>query len=490
MAFFFSAACGGAAFLLLLLHALGWLWFPVQHDYGEGYVLQLMDAAAHGAPLYRDVSQYPWFACLYAPLYIRLGAALMPWLGQGYVAGRLLSLVAAAGTVAVVAWAAGRRGGRVAAGVSVAVLTCSPLLIYCSALCRVDVLAVFFEVAALALVDGLLLRSGEAGSRRLGGAVAAGVMFGLALWTKQSYVLGAAAALLVLMRSRLWREAAALCGALAICLLVPFAFIDRGEAGQMLWLLFRCQALAWNGDLAWLWARAYLPTIIAAGMIAGWFIVGARGFRSAPLWVVYLGLSSLTLLNLGRVGVYYNHLLPLQVAVSMVCGLSVAEAFGADGARRTRLVLGSALVVQLVGGALQALPPTLAPLYAYAGDARVVLGGKVGDNVRRASEELEQLRAALDRFPGPIIAENLGAPVQMGRPAALCDPSSLFAMAEKGLWDEGQFIDMVKQKRFSAIVLQRLDVAHIRFSSAAMRAMLEAYRPAFQLHEEWVLVPR
>ena len=99
-----ALALGLAAYLIYFVaHAWLMLNFPFPLDYGEGPLLAQADLLRGGLPfwrLYADPALPPYAIVNYPPLYLLLTAALSPLVGGALAAGRLLSLLAAAGCVA------------------------------------------------------------------------------------------------------------------------------------------------------------------------------------------------------------------------------------------------------------------------------------------------------------------------------------------------------------------------------------------------------
>lgn len=467
--------------LLALAHGVAMIRFPLQIDYAEGAVLQLTEALAHGRGLYRDPQQYPWQVSPYTPLFMGAAALLLDPCGGGFASGRLLALVCALLCAALVARAASRRGGRVAGWSALTVFAVSPLFVGWAALDRVDFMPLTFELAALGVVDGLL--ACEPRRPRLA-AVAAGLLFALAFWSKQSYALGFMAAVAVLLARGACGRAMAIAAVTGLGIAIPFAVLDRASGGHMLDLVFRFNAMPWDAHRTWLWVSGYAQTVPLALPVAALAAIALR--RRAPLWGVYFALTLLTLVGAGRVGAYYNHFLPLHAAAAILCGLGTAAALPGH-----RWLVGAVLLAQVVMGFFAGLAPTIdAPSFVLVHELPAALDGRILARIRQADQGVEDARALLTRYPGPILAENLGLPVLVGRPAMACDPITLFTLAEMGRWKEDELQAMLRERCVAVVLLQELSERNPRFPPRILSLIQANYTPRFRLGGDYVLLPR
>jgi hypothetical protein len=472
---------GALAFALVVfvVYGLAMVSWPWQVDYGEGVVLQLTATLSDGQALYRDPAAYPWQVDPYAPLYMGVCAALRPLMGLTLAAGRLVSWLAALGTLLCLSLVAFRHGGRRGALLAAVLFICSPLTVGWAPMYRVDFLGLFFDVAALTVVDAALAKSDATR-----GWLWAGPLFALAFFTKQTFVLGAGAACATLLLRAGRRPAALFAAWTAAWIAVPFITIDVATRGRLFTSLFTDNVMPWSWGRAWPWFSQYLYAAILPLLAV---IVARRG---PLLWTVYLGLTSLTLVGVGRVGAYFNHFLPFHAALALTAGLALAALLeGREGAARWAVVVLAA--VQIVGfGIFGELKPTLFPLAALARQVVSAADGTLGARISAARRELGEGIATLDRYPGDVVAENMALPVMAGRLPVLCDPSTLFAMALSGRWSEAAFVDAVRAHRFGVILLQVSGPGNLRFSAAALEAIAENYVEATRVGGDHLLVPK
>ena len=175
--------------------------FPYAFDYGEGVVWQQMRniMAGHG---YTPISVYPAIAYEYPPLFHLVSAATARVLGMDELyAGRLVSLVCTIISAVLVGLLTARavpgpdRRVKVGAAVFAALAFASlPLLDTWALLMRIDMLACAITLTAM-------LAAARA-PWSLRAAIAAGILFAAALYTRQTALPAPAAAFVILLLAR------------------------------------------------------------------------------------------------------------------------------------------------------------------------------------------------------------------------------------------------------------------------------------------------
>jgi len=467
---------GLLAALVALVHGVLMVLYPLQLDYAEGVVLQLTDLLRRGEPIYRDPQQFPWLVSPYAPLFPATAALL----GGGFAAGRALALLCAVGCAVLVGCAAGRRAGWGAGLTAATVFVASPLFLNWAPLDRVDLLGLLFDLGGLYWVERTLLRESPSAVGERGSIAVAAVLFALAFWSKQTFVLGlVAASLAVGLKCR--RAGLGLLAAGVIAMAVPFVFLNRD--GRLADIFFRFNAMPWSADTTRLWTVEWLRTMVVALPISAVFL--ARAWRECPAWAIYFVLALLSVPGVGRVGAWYNYFLPLQAATAVVCGLAWSAA---APWRPMRDVL---LLAQVALGVLLWLPPTMPSVADVArGEVPALWTGGATRWLSEGKRDAAAYEALLKTHPGPVLAENLGNLVVAGRPAALCDPITLFTLSEMGLWDESELMRAIEERRFAAVFIQEPSPRNLRFPSRAIVLILKHYQPAARIGPDWVLLPR
>src|SRR5947207_1960586 len=178
--------------MYLVLFALGAadrLVRPVEEfTYGESWLLDGARQVARGEGLYAAADQLPLMHIAYTPLYYAIVGGLLHVFGDnGYTVGRWVSLLATLIGALALVWSLRRLSGRwwvglLGAGVF---LTQNLTLLLWAPLHRVDPLALAFTLVGLALFTA-------------GRTSAAAVLFVLAFFTKQTFVVAPVAAAIAL----------------------------------------------------------------------------------------------------------------------------------------------------------------------------------------------------------------------------------------------------------------------------------------------------
>ncbi len=367
--------------------------FPFPLERIEGAMLQEVRRVALGQALYVAPS-LEYVPLLYGPVYVYVSAGVAALTGVSLLPLRIVSLVSALGSTALVyrlvsSDARGRFGGVLAAALFLGTTQLTPTDRFPA---RVDALC-------LLLVLGAVYAAGRADSQPKSApqlSATCGVLIGLAIVTKQTAVL-VAVPLLVLglahPRARLLPYAAATGGTLAaatLALLVSSA----GWAGFYLVDLPRNHRLDWS-MLASLWTDYLLVhavVALAVGLI-GLVVRARRGERGAVGFyaLVTTGLVGMSWVGVVNPGGGVNSLPPAYAGVAMLFGLGVPAIAALAQARLPEsraLPIGLFLAAALALGMLEYSADQPAPLRANA----------------RAGQRLVDAIAAL---PGPVFAPDV-----------------------------------------------------------------------------------
>jgi hypothetical protein len=390
--------------------------------YGEG-------AVAHAAILTRTLAAYAdaggsaFTAANYPPLYFLLASV-----GDPFVTGRLLSVIATLAIAGLVAWRA-REGGRVvAAALALGWLALSPVAIWGPALKP--------DLVALALTVGGVL----ALERRRPGLAA--VLLVAATLTKPTAIVPAIALLVWVA----WRDRALLRGFLtrgaAAAAVAAVALVPVGYAG--LWR----HVVSWNA-LPWSAESALLLAIIGVVILAA--LVGAalvsRGFRGpiaayavAALAVVALG---------GREGATINYLLDLAAAGSLA--LAAAAPVLARAPFYPIVAIANLLLAALLLDPLGLVPGRTATTGAWGDPARVASA-----RADLASDDL-------------VLAEDSGVLLATGHRVVVDDLFLWSRLVARGAIDPSALLADVEAARFTAVVTE-VELAQLASAPAYERS--------------------
>lgn len=453
--------------------ALGW---PFELDYGEGIVWQQMLNMVAGRG-YAPLGVFPAIVYHYPPVYHLLTAAAAAVTGaDALVAGRLVSLVsglasaALIGRLSVVAGGVTGRAALIGAGFAGLAFLGSPTVLFWSTLMRVDLLACALTLAGLCLTASSL-----AGRPRLGWAALA---FALAVYTKQTAVLGPAAAFTVLWLARprsAWTFLALSAG-MGLAALAALTFATDGEFLRhvLIYNVNRFDPDRWRMVAAFVLTQLF-PLALAALMVAAawrrlrpsaWRELRAR-LAAEPadaallLALAYLALRIATLPLILKSGSNFNYLIDLYAAACVFVGLGVRRVADA--------VVGGGpwprpLVVALV----------LAGLPAHGLTSGVANGSALHPALLADRQELvERIRAA-DK---PVIADSMALIIRAGKPV-LFESAITAELSHAGLYDQPALIRMVERRAFAFFVFDGgpgTPAFAGRYSPALAAAIARAY---------------
>jgi hypothetical protein len=394
--------------------------------YGEG-------AVAHAAILTRTLAVYTdtggsaFTAANYPPLYFLLASV-----GDPFVTGRALSVLATLCVAGLVAWRA--RPGTVpivAAALGLGWLALSPVAIWGP--------AVKPDLVALALTVGAVL----ALERRRPGLAA--VLLVLAMVTKPT-ALAPAIALLVWIA---WRDRALLRGfvvAGAVALAATAVALVLFGYGDLWRHLVTWNALPWTVESALL--LAVIGIVVLAALLGAALV--SRGF-SGP--IAAYGIAALAIVALGgREGATINYLLDLAAAGSL------ALAAAAPAIARTPFYP----IVAIVNLALAAL--LLDPLGLVPG--RTATTGAWGDPARISSARADLASDDL------VLAEDSGILLATGHRVVVDDLFLWSRLVARGALDPSALLADVEAARFTAVVSE-VELAQLGAAPAYERSRWE-----------------
>ena len=353
-----ALALGLAAYLIYFVaHAWLMLNFPFPLDYGEGPLLAQADLLRGGLPfwrLYADPALPPYAIVNYPPLYLLLTAALSPLVGGALAAGRLLSLLAAAGCVAALYQLAdggrrrvdGRRGFQLSyfsfhiSAFAPLLLLTVPIVREWSALMRVDMLGLclgLWGLVTLQMADGRWQIGRRSATLP---ALLSGVLFLACLFTKPSLIAGPGAGCLWLgwlalraeasQRRAAWAAALGLWATLGLGGVLLLALLQRASGGWFVLHVVTANANRWDLGLALgFWQQQLAlrwPLFAAAAVAALWLRSQPPAPNTQPLALLYTLLGGLAAIGVGKVGAYNNYFLELYAGLIWLIALPRTQA--------------------------------------------------------------------------------------------------------------------------------------------------------------------
>lgn len=433
------------------VNAVLYLWWvtaavtiPYQFNYVEGFILYF---AAEPSTMYQPITSPPYFTVSYPPLYMYLVATSSRVVGDSFLAGRLLTILAAVSTAVFIAKiVAHRGGGRIAAGIAGMLFVLSPVVYALYGLyIKPDMLAVGFGVAALywyVTTDG---------SRLLVGCT---VLSLLALYTKQTaFAAPATIALSLALRGEL-RQAVTFAGVLGGTGLALLWGLNQHTSGQAwLHLVTYNQHAYLPGqavELLGQFAALHFPLLL----LVGYLYRRDSGFEPCPQLyrdaTIFLVLGGLITLFSGKAGSSMNFMLELLAALALFAGIAVAKLEWPS--LRTQLsrqpdsgrVVTTAVVVLLLLSAQMGL-------YAVGG-----LALTTGTFVKQQGpfEGVREADSSIDwqTVDGPILSEDAGLLVRHEQ-SVTYEPFNMRQLSEQGTWSEAPVLSNIRSQRYEYVIL-------------------------------------
>lgn len=449
----------GLAFVLLLLatvqhvhHAWRVITFPYDLDNGEAFVLNQAVMIARGTSPWTPIDEEPYLVSNFAPLYQTLLAVPVRFGQLSFAWGRSLSALATFASALLVLLIVRRLHGAGVAPAVAALLFLSSKFVYdWTALHRTDALALALSLGGLyAVVRGARLPW-------------AGLLFALALLTRQTSVFAPAAAFTWLALRGRGGDALRLASVAFGVPVFAYAALGALTGGEFLRHAFLYNVQPWSLALMrtflehWVW---YHPAFLAIGLLfAAWRISEPK----AELPAVYLAFGAASFFLGGRLGAASNYMFDLVAALAIVAGGVAAWALQAPASagRVARWLLFANLSVQALVSHLAFRSYDVVP----TPDA---------DDVQRA-REVGALVAGVD---GELLAEDAGWLLLNGRPVTF-EPYMMSRLADEGAWDPAPILRKIAGREY-AMVLLNFDVQEersVRFHPGISDAIRANYRP-------------
>jgi len=414
-----------------VLHAAGPLRSPWSRDYGEGTVLDMAQRLAAGRSYFVSLEDYPYLLGNYPPVFVGLTALAQRALGPTLWAPRLLAFLSTLGALLVVFLVLSRLLASRRQALAFTALGVLPWFVTTwAALARVDTLAIFLSLAALAVV----VRRGVTAA-----AWPALPLGWLAFFTKHNALLAPAAVLLDLAVSRDRRLPRVLVW-WAVPLAVMFAGLVAVTGGGAWQHLVTWTAIA---DYEWdRMAEAYrqfavlaspLLLLIAAALVAARSAVLAYPGR---LLLLYFAVNVAALSTIAKAGAAQNYFIEPWLATVLAAAVALralGQRFPAVGGWWPAVLLAAAAVAN----------------YAYPSLDRMPAALRRPEN----AEELVALTRLVRETPGPVLSENMAVLVLEGRPVLL-DAWGMEMLARRGVFRPGRLVQDCEAGRFPLVVVE------------------------------------
>ncbi|MBE2182347.1 MAG: glycosyltransferase family 39 protein [Anaerolineae bacterium] len=465
----------GRALVLLFQQSISAISFPYQLNYGEGPLLDQTVRLTHGISLYRlDVP--PYTIENYPPVFMLAQAPWVSAFGPSYYYGRITSLI----SILVSALFLGLTAhtitrSRVAALVSAVLLPAFPYVFHWSALARIDSLALAFSLVGLWIAVRW--------PKSTWAAFWAALMLGLAVYTRQTYLLAAPLAAFTYR----WAvggatpafKFAVMLGGLVVGL---FAVLLVATEGGFWFHLVTANVNALDGSLISIYAdevaRALTVLLVMAliYLLGGW--INARSRRAWWLVAPYLLGGLAVALTIAKIGSDVNYLYELCAALCLTAGAFIAWCGRLSAVRAAAIVIIAVQVAAMQDISEQKYAPI------------------ISERIDRRPEMDSLLQLVNDETRTIIADEAMGLLPLVGKPI-LFQPFEMSQLAAAGLWDETDFLTQLAQGSYPVVLIynpyRNPNLRFERWTPAMLSVINSSHRLATQRAETsvyWYNDPR
>jgi hypothetical protein len=413
-------------------HAARIILFPFSVDYGEGFLLGQGKNLAAFEGIYDPIDASPWLVSNYPPLYPMVVAMGVKLFGTQFYFGRVVSLAG----VLVAGFCLYRMTllqtmSRLAAWIAMLAWFASYPIYDWGTHHRVDSLGIGLEALGLLF----LLRR-----ERLKMAAA---FFLLALFTRQTILMGPLAGYFFLRRMDGPRAAAKWLGGLLFVGAALFGAISLLTQGEFFRHLVVYNANEYNLKDVWrMFHGAVMSPMQFPTLFAIYYLVRTSVSGKWDLPSLCIPFSALSLFFAGKLGSATNYLFELAFASSWAIGMVLAEGrFSIPQSNPVRLF------APLILGVGVLFPLHVPHLY---GQWEIYDWG--GTPISSSAVLSEELSARLSEIPPPVLSQDSGMALLSGQ-EVLWQPFVMTQLAKDGVWDPAPLYASIRAKKYSALVL-------------------------------------
>jgi hypothetical protein len=474
-------------FIVYLRYAVTAVRYPFELFNAEGIVWQ-QAMLIPGARMYGDINHYPFIVFHYPPVYHLVVRAVAALGIDQLIAGRSVSLVAALVIGALAASLAFRvtriEAGRLAslAGAATAGLTffCFYPVVMCSPLMRVDMLAI-----ALSFL-GVWCATGPANRPWL--VYVAMALFVLAAFTKQTCIIAPLATMAIMALVSPKRALKVCCFGLllgsAALLIMTWATNGGFLRHIVLYNVNRFSLSLAAQAIFEQSAHAVFVLLAIVSVLTGWKqfaferswtnlgsfrrdLASNDALRLIAVLTLYLGISTLMLVTLGKSGAGMNYFVEWMGVLSVLIGTLLAAVVKHQMVKteqgHARLAIGFSLLLPMV------LLVQVVRLPASRGFDFSNL-----TQLRQLDDLVVRIRGAAK----PVLSDDMVLLMKAGKEVPM-EPAIFTELGSTGQWDEQQIISLIEAHHFAFVITQEDNT----FSPGVAHAVETAY-PRIEEHAE------
>lgn len=472
------------ATIAYLDYAAAYVVFPGNQDYGEGPILFQIEWLREHGTIYLPIAEPPYAVSNYPPVFHYTTWLMTNLVPDSLMAGRLVSFIAGLVSAALIFTLVYRLTGCSHARVSRAFGGCLAALFFLShysvtlwsVMARVDMLAL-----ALGLLGMLVFELARLHQSRLL-ACLSGLIFVLAVYTKQNMVGAAAAALL----TALLFDRRLLLAALAASIptgLIAMALLQATSGGEFLlhafyyninefrWSLIAPLSMAFAAlnpieILILVFGSAYLLVRWRQRTLAQRSAANAGSDFPLVLFSIFAVFGMLSAVTSLKEGAAANYYLEFQAAGSLLLGLVATRIIRLMNERQSDPHYWRYRAAAILGLGMLAWQTIYGWESKYRPPYEIIV-----PNMERVAELARTLE-------GPVISEDMVLLHRIGKPLYF-QPFIMTRLAEEGQWNPGPFLAKLRSGEIAMIVLTHdIGSRHYRnrFSPEFTEALQSRYR--------------
>ncbi len=459
----------------------------IQLDNEEGALLFQAKQMSEGESTYHPLTEPPYVAGTYTPLYMAAVAAVDDFKIPSFSKGRVIVWISALGIGALLVLLASSATRNIPVGIATGIIFLATWEVYqWIGYFRVDFPAIFLTFAGLAVV--------VLGHARLGALAFGSLLMVLALFTKQTTIAAPAACFLALLFHQP-RRSLAFAGWMLLWGVPAVIALEVLTGGQFLRHTILYNMNTWHYNDLRIWSRHvwnmhrwfFLGGVVA--LAAGVAVLGPALLRRAEkaeghfqvLWgfwhpvAWYAVLAQWNFFGIAKAGSAENYLLePIAgwaLLVSLTSGAMlrhVSNPLATNGRRVLAFVPLIAIVAALSTHALVVSNP----------DAMLMRFNPAKNPGRADFEASEIIRARMRAAENPL--SELAIYHLQSDTEPVIQPFIMSELARQGKWDQGGFVADVAAGKFDVVVVLE-DLTKALPGPKYTAEMLEAFRSAYEL---------
>ncbi len=397
--------------------------YPYQVSYPEGLILNQVKLLLAGDPIYKSIDDYPFIVTNYPPVYLFCCAGLVKIFGLSFAWGRLITFLVTIFVVFLIYKFLKPKIQKEIALISALLFISSSYIYKDTPFMRVDMLGLFFCLLGFYIFLNIDIKNNTFYSVFL---------FLLSLYTKQTFI-SAPIAIAIWLFFNQRKRSIIFIFSMIIPYLIIFLLINYLTKGEF----FRHNIL-YNLNIfdlkqAFKYYIRFLQTHSILLLFSLLFFLDTARNKEFFIWRLYFIFSAIIGISVGKIGANTNYFFELIALSCIITGFSIERLKNYIDSKKYLLITNSALITQLV---------LFAHMPFYSEPAITKSDWQNGAQLSRV------VLNTLDK----IISEDAGVLV-LNKKQVLFQPFELTQLAYQKLWDQDKFLNDIRSKRFSLILL-------------------------------------